>query len=108
MERLVQARHALVGAVHRQAVLNEIVRADGEEIDLARQQIGSVCRRRNLDHHADRHLRHDFAPAHELRARVGDHLPRLAHLLDARHERKHDPELPVTRGPQQRAQLHLE
>ena len=57
MQRLVQPRHALVGAIDGQAVLNQIVGADGEEVDLARQQIGRVRRGRNLDHDADRHVR---------------------------------------------------
>ena len=38
VQRLVAVRDALVGAIDRERVLNEIVGADGEEVHFARQQ----------------------------------------------------------------------
>ena len=49
-----------------------------------------------------------LAAPRELGGRLGDHAPRLAQLLDARHERKHDAQRPVPRRAQQRAQLRPE
>ena len=40
MQRLVEIGHAIVGAIDGQAVLNQIVGADREEVDFGREQIG--------------------------------------------------------------------
>ena len=110
MQRLVQPRHALVGAIDGEAILNQVVGADREKIDFPRQQIRGVRRGRNLDHDADRHDGRRRATARQLRGRFPDQAPGLAQLLDARDERKHDPQLALgalERRAQQRAQLHL-
>ena len=94
MQRLVQARHALVGAIDRQAVLNQIVRADREEVHFARQQIRGVRGRRHFDHHADRHGR-TGSPRAPLPRRPRRRCRRASRTsLDARHEREHDAERP--------------
>src|SRR5439155_286589 len=62
----------------------------------------------NLDHDAYRHGRHRLAAARELRGCAGDRLTRVTDLVDARHERKHDPQAPVARGAQERPNLHGE
>ena len=87
--------------------MNEIVGADREEIDLPGEQIGRVGRSRDFNHHADRHPRHDLAAPREIGGRLGHHAACFPQLLDARHEREHDAQLPVSRRPEQRAQLHL-
>ena len=53
MRRLVEMRDPLVDPIHRDRVLDEIVRADAEEIDLAREPFGRDGRARNFDHRAD-------------------------------------------------------
>ena len=54
MERAVELRHLLVGAVHGQGVLGQVVGADGEEVhDLSREVLGDQGRGWNLDHGAD-------------------------------------------------------
>jgi hypothetical protein len=88
-------------AVHRECVLGQVVRADREEIDVARQRIGEHGRRGCLDHRAESDR--EFAPNRrgagvEFRsdvrnlARVGDH-------------RQQDTALPGRFDPQDRAQL---
>ena len=53
MRRLVQMRDPLVRPVHGKGVLNQIVRPDAEEIDLAREPLRAHGRARDLDHRAD-------------------------------------------------------
>ncbi len=104
MQRLVEIGHAFVGAIDGQRVLDEIVGADGEEVGLLRQQVGGQRRRRHLDHRADR----DGARLAEFLGHVAHHGAGRPHLLDRRHEREHDAELPVRRGAQQRPQLRAQ
>ena len=90
VQRLVAIGHALVGAIDRQRVLDEIVGADGEEVDLAREQRRGERRRRHLDHDADRHVGGVDAARLELRPRLGEQRARRADLVHRRHEREHD------------------
>ena len=108
VQRLVAIGHALVGAIDRQRVLDQIVGADGEEVDFAREQRRGERRRRHFDHDADRHVGAVDAARLELGARLVEQRPRRAHFLHRRHEREHDPQRAVRRRAQQRAQLRLE
>ena len=65
MQWLVEARHPLVCAIDGETVLNQIVGADGEKIDLAGEEICCVCRRRDLDHDTNRHVGYDLAAPEE-------------------------------------------
>ena len=40
MQRLVESRHAIVGAIDREAVLDQIVGADAEEVGVRGEQVG--------------------------------------------------------------------
>ena len=53
MRRLVKMRNPLIHSIDRQRVLNQIVRADAEELDLAREHIGRNRSARDFDHRAD-------------------------------------------------------
>ena len=52
MRGLIQMRYLFVYPIHRERVLNEIVCADAEEIDFARQHIGRNGCAWNFDHRA--------------------------------------------------------
>ena len=70
MQRLVEMRHALVGAIDRKAALNQVVRADGQKIAFRREQIGSECRRRHFDHDADLERARTAAPRASISCRA--------------------------------------
>ena len=53
MQRLVEVRDVLVHAIDRHRVLDEVVRADREEVALGGEQVGGQRRRRHLDHDAE-------------------------------------------------------
>ena len=108
MQRLVEMRHALVGAIDGKTALNQVVGADGQKIGLGREQIGRECGRRHFDHDADLERPGRHSPRLNFLARLGQHAARLAQLLDARHERKHHAQIAVRRGAHQRAQLRAQ
>ncbi len=101
VQRLVQIGHPIVGAVHGQRVLDEIVGADGEEVHLGGQQVRRQRGRRHLDHRADREARGGVDVARDL---IEDRAS-LAHLLHRGHEGKHHAEGPVRGRADQGAQL---
>ncbi len=53
MQRLVVIGHPIVGAIDGQRVLDQIVGADGEEVDIGGEQVRGQRRRRDLDHRTD-------------------------------------------------------
>ena len=53
MQRLVEIADVLVRAIDGQRVLNEVIRPDGEEVDLFRQDVGNQRGRRHLHHDPD-------------------------------------------------------
>ena len=108
VQRLVQARHAIVGPVNRQAVLNQIVGANGEEIHLFGEQVRRVGRCRDLDHGADRDGRHGLALSGELGVHLGHQTARLPDLLDTGDKGEKDPERAVAGGPEEGADLRPE
>ena len=52
VQRVVQMRDGVVGAVHRQRVLDEVVGADRQEVELREERGDREHRRRDLDHPA--------------------------------------------------------
>jgi len=56
VERFVQVGHVLVGPVDSDAVLNQVVGSDAEEIHLPGQQVRNGHRRRDLDHDPHGHV----------------------------------------------------
>ncbi len=88
--------------------LNEIVRADAEEVRFLCEQIGGERRRRHFDHDADRNVGNRQA-ARAQRFRGPRHgAARRSQLVEAGNERKHDAQRAVRGGAQQGAQLRLE
>ena len=73
---------SFVGAIDRQAVLNEIICADAEEVGVFREQIGCDRRRRHLDHHANGHGRDADAAGAEGLGGAHDGGTRLAKFID--------------------------
>ena len=54
MKRRRQGRERPVAPVDGERVLDEIVRADAEELGLPREHVGHDHRARDLDHHPER------------------------------------------------------
>jgi hypothetical protein len=109
MERLVEVGHILVAAVDGEGVLDQVVGADGEEIDLVREAVGHQGRGGHLDHDAERHVgieRHPL-PA-EIVADRFDHRLRPAQLGQTAHHRQHHPHLAMRAGAEDAAQLRPE
>src|SRR5581483_849484 len=109
MQRLVEPRDLAIVAIDREEVLDQVVRADREEVDLPDELRRERDRGRDLDHHADRHRGVEVASLlAQLLLRLLEQLLHLPDLLDARDHREEHPD--PTRGghAEDRAQLHLE
>ena len=109
MQRLIEIGDRLVSTVDRQGVLDQIVGADGEEVDLAGQAIGDERRRRHLHHHSQRDIgiaRH--APGLEIALHVTQDGAGAAHLPDIADHGQQHADLAVRRRPQDAAQLRAE
>ena len=105
MQRLVEMRHALIGAIDGKTALNQVVRADGQKVALSREQVRRECGRRHFDHDADPERPGRRSPRLNLLTRLGQDASCLAQLFDPRHERKHHAQIAVRRRAHQRAQL---
>jgi len=101
--------HKLIGAVHRQRVLCQIIGADTEKVALHRQQDSHQRRTGRLNHNPNRYLR---IVRHRILIQILHHIPknhlRLPQLLHRRYQRKHQANIPQRRRPQNRPQLRLE
>ena len=97
VERRGEARERLARAVDGERVLHEIVRAEAEELGLAREDVGHDRRGRDLDHHAERDvLRERLAARARLLAgpaRGGAATSRIS--LAGGHHRDHDAHVAV-------------
>src|SRR5438876_9654825 len=106
VRRLVKMRDAFVHAIDRDGVLDQVVRADAEEINFTRERVGRNCRARNFDHRADFHPRGfflaNFAPAF-----VQDSFG-VAQFFQPRNHREHDLYVADRARAQDRAQLSFE
>jgi len=106
MQRVIKIVHGVVHAVNRERVLDEVVGADGEEVEIGREQVGRHCRRRHLDHAADGDFRIELlAGAPELGLGFVHQREHAKQLLVAREHRDHQAHPPVGRGAQDGAQL---
>ena len=109
MRRRVEMRDSLVHPVHRDRILNEIVRADAEKIHLAREPVSRDGGARNLDHRADFCLMIEsvaFALQVRLAFRQASQSP--PQFLQPRDHREHDLHVPHGAGANDRAQLRFE
>ena len=109
MQRLVQVRDFGIVAVGGEQVLDQIVGADREKIDLARQPRREPHRRRHLDHDADFDIGIVLeALLEQLGLRLGQQLLGAAQFLEARDHREHDADVVLGGRAQNRAELNLE
>src|SRR5438128_2757092 len=99
-------RNAFVHAIDRDGVLNQVVRADAEEINLAREGVGRNRRARNFDHRADFHLA-TFFLANFVPAFVQDRFG-VAQFLQTGNHREHDLHVADRTRAQDGAQLSFE
>src|SRR5262249_52109554 len=109
VQRLVVGGDLFVLSVHRQKVLHQIVGAEREEADLARQRRYQQRRRRHLDHRADRRRRVEALTARApLVLRLARPRARPHHLFDAADDRQQDRNRMVGAHAQKRAQLRAQ
>ncbi len=109
VQRIVQVRHRVVGAVDRQRVLDQVVGAERQEVQLLHEHRQRQRRRRDLDHAADLDaLVVGHALVVELLLRLLDEGERLLDFVRVRHHRQQDPHAAVLRGAQDGAQLREE
>jgi len=95
-----------IPAIHRQGVLGEVVGADAEEVADAGQVIGHEDRRRGFNHDAEGHGFGRRDPLLGERPRLLPQNPSgLHHLVHARDERNHDPEVAPPGGAEDRPEL---
>jgi hypothetical protein len=77
-------------AVDGGVVLQQVVRADAEEIELATERVHEVHRGRHLDHRAERRQPARRARAGEPRFLLGEDARDPAHLIEVRDHRDED------------------
>ena len=105
----VEVRHPLVGPVHGERVLDQVVGADGEEGDVAGQGRGHDGRAGHLHHHPHGNVGIELdALLLELFLHIVEDHHGLAKLHGRRDEREHDPDGPQDRGPEHGSKLPLE
>src|SRR5271170_5397528 len=109
MERLVQVRNLGIVAVGGEQVLDQVIGADREEINLAREPRRQPHRRRHLDHDSHFDIGIVLEPfLEQLRLRLLQQLLGAAQLLEAGDHREHDADIVLGRRAENGAQLHLE
>ena len=109
VERVVEVRDLGVAAVDREGVLDEIVRADAEKVDVLCEQRGDDSGGRRLDHDADLHVVGVLlALVGELELRLLDEFQHALDLADADDHRDHHGCFAVETGAQDRLDLREE
>ena len=109
MQGLVVVGRALVLAIGREHVLDEVVGSEAEEIDLLRQGPGHQGRRRHLDHRAHRDVWIEaLSLGGELVLHLPQHFARLSHVLDPDDHGKEDGNGMPSAHSQEGAQLRLQ
>src|SRR5262245_37631979 len=79
--------HRLVGSVNDQVVLNQVIRAQAEEVDVRRHQVACLSSRRCLDHDSERNSAIvGLAPQVKLTANFSEHFPRGIQIINGRDE----------------------
>ena len=109
MQGFVQIGDRRVGAVDRQGVLDEVVRAQREELELLAEGLERERGGGHFDHAADRHAAIEgLAPVLELFTRARDELQHLIDFTDVRQHGDQDAHGAVLRCPEDGAQLGQE
>ena len=100
MQRVVQIGHGLVGAVNGQRVLDEVVRAYREVVEIVQELLHHQRRGRHLDHRAQLHRAVGHAARVQLGTRQVNLGQRLADLAHMRQHRKQQLDRPMHCGAQ--------
>ena len=109
MQRVIEMGDFFISAVYRQSVLNQVVGADGQKVELLDKHTECQSCGRYLDHAADFHLAiiRDALIIQILLGR-GDELQSLVELRYAGQHRYQYFDVAVIRGAKQRTQLGAE
>jgi len=106
VQRLVEGADPRVGPIDRQQVLDEVVRANADELDVAREKIGGQGGTGDLDGESDGQvLAKGLALAPKLGLRIFHEAEGQVEIGGAGREGKHHPERSVGPGSQERAHL---
>ena len=108
VQRIVQMRHGFIGTVDRQRVLDQVIGADRQEIDIFEEHAGGEGRRRHLDHGSEQDLAIDHALVIQLLARRFQHLQGLTDFTLMGQHRDQHMNAPKGRSTQDGAQLGQE
>jgi len=109
VRRLIKVRHALIHAIHRERILDQVVGADAEKIDFARQPFGAHGRARDFNHGADFGFRIELLTfAFQFRFALFEDGQGAAQFLEPRDHRKHDLHVPHRARPDDGSQLRFE
>src|SRR3954462_11829224 len=105
MQRAEPVGHFVVATVNGQSVLHEVVRAEAEEVHLARYHRRDEHGRRNFDHRADAHAAY-FAPlALQILSLLFEYAPSAPHVRHVRNHREHEVYASACGGAQHGARL---
>ena len=103
VRRFIKVRNALVHAIDRNSVLNQIVRADAEKIDVVGEGFRANRRAWNFDHGADLHFGIEWdASGSQFAFAFIHHLERTTQLGFSRNHRKHQFDVTELAGTQNR------
>ena len=105
---VVEMGHLLIGAVDGQRVLDQIVRADGDEIEIAKERGQGQGRCRHFDHGAHLDLAKRFAGFNQLTPSVINVFQGLANFAQVAQHRDHDLDRAMHGRTQERPQLPAE
>ena len=102
-------RNALIHAIDSKSVLNQIVRADAEKIDVTGERSRTNRRARNFDHRADLHFGIEWdASRSQFAFAFIHHLEGTSQLGFSRNHRKHQFDIADLARAQNRPQLRFE
>ena len=108
MQRFVEIGHPVVGAIDGEAILDQIVGANAEEVRVFGKEVRRHRSGGHLNHHANGDRRHRYPLGAESFGRADDRATRGAQLFQSRYEREHDAQRPMRRGSKQCPELRLE
>eukprot|EP01137_Pigoraptor_chileana_P027937 Opistho-2@11226 len=100
--------HGLIGPIDGQGVLDQVIGADGHEVDVAQQQGQHHSRRRNLDHDAEIDLGEGVTGIGQLLLHLLDRFQDLPHLAQVGDHGDQQPHLAEGTGAVDGAQLLAE
>ena len=109
IERVVQIVDFIVDAIDGERILNQIVGADGEKIQMGGEQVCAQGCGRNLDHAAYRHEGIEaLIGSGQFGSRLNDQLQHLEHLLGIGQHGDHHPYGPIGGSSQDCPQLGID